>query len=140
MGCGCDTTTTRVTGPCCGVDRPPPIITPESVASQLQNLAEALFGPISKSIVGGRVVWSTPCGTTFSNPLYPREDGEGLLCYLLRLYGVNMVLPVDAPSSPTDFSMFEGGVAPATGFFQAYDDLNIWTIKGGDTSWFSTPR
>jgi len=136
MGCGCDNH--QPYGPC--LDRPAPIDSPESVASQLRNLEEALFGVLTKTIVNGRVIWAMPCGTSFSNPNHPREDGEGLLCYLLRLYGVEMVTPVTAPTGVHDFSMFEGNVAPTTGFFQAYDDLNIWTIKGGDAQWFFTAR
>jgi hypothetical protein len=125
-------------GPC--VDQPPPIITEEAVSSQLHNLVTALFGTLQKTIVNGRVIWTTPCGTSFESPANPRQEGEGLLCYLLRLYGVTMVTPVEAPTSPTDFSMFDGGVAPTTGFFQALDNLYIYTLKGGDTEWFLTPR
>jgi len=54
--------------------------------------------------------------------------------------GVGSTTSTIAPSSVTDFSMFEGGVAPASGTYIAFDNLNIWTLKGGETQWSSTPR
>lgn len=64
-------------------------ITDESIASQLENLTAGLFGAITKTVDPntGRAVWSPAC-TPFDNgiPGLPRAEGEGLLCYAIRLY------------------------------------------------------
>jgi hypothetical protein len=54
----------------------------------ISNLIYALYGVINKSVVNGRVVWDIPCdpNNTAEVEQIPREEGEGLLCYLLRLF------------------------------------------------------
>jgi hypothetical protein len=54
----------------------------------ISNLVYALYGTIDKSVVNGRVVWDIPCdpNNTAEADSIPREEGEGLLCYLLRLF------------------------------------------------------
>jgi hypothetical protein len=73
--------------PCCP-EIPYPQISAESVPSLIGNLVYALYGFINKSVVDGRVVWDIPCdpNNTAEFDKIPREEGEGLLCYLLRLF------------------------------------------------------
>jgi hypothetical protein len=73
--------------PCCP-EVPYPQISAESVPSLIGNLIYALYGVINKSVVDGRVVWDIPCdpNNTTEVEQIPREEGEGLLCYLLRLF------------------------------------------------------
>lgn len=73
--------------PCCP-EIPYPQISAESVPSLISNLIYALYGVINKSVVNGRVVWDIPCdpNNTAEVDQIPREEGEGLLCYLLRLF------------------------------------------------------
>jgi len=75
------------TSNCCP-DTPYPSVSPESTPSLIGNLVYALYGTINKSIVNGRVVWDIPCdpNNTAEVDQIPREEGEGLLCYLLRLF------------------------------------------------------
>lgn len=72
----------------CRQDIPYPQISSESVPSLISNLVYALYGTIDKSVVNGRVVWDIPCdpNNTAEVDNIPREEGEGLLCYLLRLF------------------------------------------------------
>lgn len=58
----------------------------ESIASQLENFQTAFFGTITKSCVNGEVVWSLPCDLDGGIPGYPRLAGEGIACYLLRIW------------------------------------------------------
>ena len=73
--------------PCCS-EIPYPSISAESVPSLIENLVYALYGTINKTICNGRVVWNIPCdpNNTAEVDNIPREEGEGLLCYLLRLF------------------------------------------------------
>ena len=72
----------------CRQDIPYPQISSESVPSLISNLVYALYGTIDKSVVNGRVIWDIPCdpNNTAEADSIPREEGEGLLCYLLRLF------------------------------------------------------
>lgn len=73
--------------PCCP-EIPYPQISAESVPSLIGNLVYALYGVINKSVVNGRVVWDIPCdpNNTAEVDDIPREEGEGLLCYLIRVF------------------------------------------------------
>jgi hypothetical protein len=72
----------------CRQDIPYPQISSESVPSLISNLVYALYGTIDKSVVNGRVVWDIPCDPNNTSEVdnIPREEGEGLLCYLLRVF------------------------------------------------------
>lgn len=73
----------------CCPDTPYPTVQHESVPSLIDNLVSALYGEISKTVSGGRVVWNIPCDPSSSPtevPTIPREEGEGLLCYLMRIF------------------------------------------------------
>ena len=89
MSCHCNSSTYSST--CCP-EVPYPSISSESVPSLIDNLVYALYGTINKSIVNGRVVWDIPCdpNNTAEVDQIPREEGEGLLCYLLRLFAQSL--------------------------------------------------
>jgi len=86
MSCGCNNTSTACP------EVPYPQISSESVPSLISNLVYALYGQINKSVVNGRVVWDIPCdpNNTAEVDNIPREEGEGLLCYLLRLFAQSL--------------------------------------------------
>jgi len=80
----------------CRADIPYPSVSNESVPSLIANLVQALYGEISKTVVDGRVVWNIPCDpeNSASVPQLPREPGEGLMCYLIRLANSGTYTPV----------------------------------------------
>ena len=80
----------------CACEVPYPQVSHESVPSLIDNLVTALYGSfynpqtqtgyITKSVVNGRIVWNIPCdpnNTTIING-FARNDGEGLMCYIIR--------------------------------------------------------
>lgn len=79
----------------CRQDIPYPIVSQESVASILGNLTSALYGTVTKTVVDGRVVWST-CDVNQQAVVFgiPRLTGEGLMCYFLRAFQDTRVLAV----------------------------------------------
>ncbi len=82
------------TSTCCP-DVPYPSVSPESAPSLIGNLVFALYGIINKTILNGRVVWDIPCDPVTSPASivdFPRDEGEGLLCYILRYF--NYVSPI----------------------------------------------
>ncbi len=82
----------------CGPEIPYPQVSHESVPSLIDNLVAALYGGfynpqtqtgfITKSVVNGRIVWNIPCdpNNTAEVEDVPREQGEGLLCYMIRVF------------------------------------------------------
>ena len=79
----------------CRQDIPYPQISHESVPSLISNLILALYGEITKAVVDGRVTWNIPCDPTAAPASivgFPRDEGEGLLCYILRYF--NYVSPI----------------------------------------------
>jgi len=61
----------------------------ESVPSLIDNLVTALYGEITKTVVNRRVQWYIPCdpnNTAVVSPAFPRLEGEGLLCYIIRVF------------------------------------------------------
>ena len=98
MSCGCNTNDGY--GHTCRLDIPYPQISAESVPSLISNLTYALYGTITKSVVNGQIIWTTQCDPSSTATIngFPRNDGEGLLCYLLRFFnyiGVNTITPVN---------------------------------------------
>lgn len=74
----------------CGCNQQIPACMPmlpqqESVSSQLQNLAANLFGPFQVTIVNGRGIWSSLCSVLSVVPGYPKNPGEGQICYIIRV-------------------------------------------------------
>jgi hypothetical protein len=79
----------------CNADTPYPSVSHESVPSLIDNLVYALYGTINKEVLGGKVVWDIPCdpNNTATIAGVPRNTGEGLLCYMIRVLnqGINQV-------------------------------------------------
>lgn len=80
----CDNT--NIYNQSCCPDTPYPSVQHESVPSLIDNLVNALYGEITKTVSGGRVVWNIPCDPAGSTSILgiTRNDGEGLMCYLIR--------------------------------------------------------
>jgi len=78
-------------GQACRADIPYPSVSSESVPSLIDNLVYALYGTITKTVVDRKVVWNIPCDPNDSAELFniPRETGEGLLCYFIRIFQGN---------------------------------------------------
>lgn len=70
----------------CCPDTPYPSVGHESVPSLIDNLVNALYGEITKTVSGGRVVWNIPCDPAGTANILgvTRNAGEGLMCYLIR--------------------------------------------------------
>lgn len=79
----------------------PSSVAQESTGSMIENLSYQLFGTPTKSITDGRIIWSTPCTPNTSGlPGLAKVDGEGFICYLLRVM--------------TQIGLFNGGVWVST--------------------------
>lgn len=87
-GCGSDYGSDGVYNGVCNTDTPYPIISQESVPSIIDNLVTALYGQIEKDVSSGKIVWIIPCDPNNSRSVagIPRNQGEGLLCYILRVF------------------------------------------------------
>ena len=100
MSCGCNNSSygsNPYSSACCP-DIPYPSLSHESVPSLIDNLVEVLYGGfynpttqtgyITKSVQNGRVVWNIPCDPNNTSEIQqiPRNPGEGLLCYLIRVF------------------------------------------------------
>ena len=119
MSCGCNNSTYSSTS-CPEV--PYPQISSESVPSLISNLVYALYGTIEKSVVNGRVIWNIPCDPS-ADPAtiddFPRLEGEGLLCYIIRYF--NYLGPIttvgDQPKGGgTDKLFFENDIVMTTNY------------------------
>jgi hypothetical protein len=78
----------------CRADTPYPSVSQESVPSQIDNLTNALYGAITKTVQNGRVIWNIPCDPTTSPSTIlgvARNTNEGLLCYITR--ALNTAVP-----------------------------------------------
>jgi len=85
MSCNCNNSYYSST--CCP-DTPYPQVSHESVPSLIDNLVNALYGEITKTVQDGRVVWNIPCDPNNTTEIngFPRLPDEGLLCYILRYF------------------------------------------------------
>jgi hypothetical protein len=81
----------------CRKDIPYPSVSNESVPSLINNLVSALYGTnVTKTVVNRQVVWNIPCDPNNTAQIsgLPRNEGEGLLCYLIRAFSNTLVAPV----------------------------------------------
>jgi hypothetical protein len=105
MSCGCNSGYDNgVYESTCNADTPYPIISHESVPSLIDNLVAALYGQIEKNVTSGKIVWTIPCdpNNTASVSGIPRNAGEGLLCYFIRVFNsFNFANLVDLSSVQT---------------------------------------
>lgn len=58
----------------------------ESLSSQITNFTAQFFGEVVKTELNGAISWSLPCNLDVGLDNNPRNDGEGLACYFLRLF------------------------------------------------------
>jgi len=75
----------------CRKDIPYPSVSSESVPSQIDNLTNALYVSITKTVQNNRVIWNIPCDPTTAPATVlgvSRNTNEGLLCYIIRALGV----------------------------------------------------
>jgi hypothetical protein len=81
------------------------------------NLVFALYGIINKTILNGRVVWDIPCDPVTSPATIagiPREEGEGLLCYIIRVGNTGGFIGATGPTGATGATGATGPIG-ATG-------------------------
>lgn len=97
MSCGCSSGSGYdggIYGGVCDTDTPYPSVSHESVPSLIDNLVYALYGAITKDVTSGKVVWNIPCDPSNIPATIngiPRNEGEGLLCYIVR--ALNLTTP-----------------------------------------------
>lgn len=58
----------------------------EPLASALNNFIASFFGSISKTCVDNQVQWILPCDLNTGLVGFERRQGEGVACYILRLF------------------------------------------------------
>ena len=105
------------TSTCCP-DVPYPSVSPESAPSLIGNLVFALYGIINKTILNGRVVWDIPCDPVTSPATIagiPREEGEGLLCYIIRVGNTGGFIGATGPTGATGPIGSTGPIGPSGG-------------------------
>jgi hypothetical protein len=77
-----------------------PVLAPqEPVSSQLENLSYNLFGPFQVQIVNNRGIWAGLCSLNSVIAGFPRNVGEGFICYILRYLSTNPA-PIQGVGSP----------------------------------------
>lgn len=83
--CGDNVVTETCTNPC-GISEGVNTADCESLPSQIENFTTHFFGAVEKTEVDGQVQWSLPCELEVGLENNPRQAGEGLACYFLRLF------------------------------------------------------
>lgn len=83
--CGENTVPTTCTSPC-SVQAGVNTAACESLPSQIDNFTTHFFGSVEKTEVNGQVQWTLPCELEVGLNNNPRQNGEGLACYFLRLF------------------------------------------------------
>lgn len=63
----------------------------ESLSSQVTNFTKQFFGEVVKTELNGVISWSLPCSLDVGLENNPRNDGEGLACYFLRLFDEGII-------------------------------------------------
>ena len=107
---------------------PPPICSPqpscdpnnEPLASALQNFIGSFYGTVTKICVDDQVQWVLPCNLDSGSQYVPRQPGEGLACYFLRIYDQ---LHYEQLHACLNDKIFVNGLCFAT-WQEAYDYAN----------------
>ncbi len=94
----------------------------EPLASALNNFIASFFGAVGKTCVDGQVQWILPCDLNNGLPGFERRQGEGVACYLLRLFeylqslsaGISVSDEGVVISNPATSLNFTGGGVTAT--------------------------
>ena len=89
MSCCNNTTGQVLVDPCSTCNEPS--AENEALPSALENFISAFFGTVEKSVVNGEVVWTLPCQLNVGLENNPRQEGEGLACYFLRLFEAGII-------------------------------------------------
>jgi hypothetical protein len=106
----------------------------ESVASQLENLITALLGTITKTITDGRAIWTTPCSPNDSITQFPRNAGEGVICYLLRVFTYYFT-PFKGTHNSANPYYFNNLVTTGGAVYLALLDVPAGTLISNTTYW-----
>lgn len=88
----------------------------EPTASALANFIKEFFGAVTKTCVNNQVVWLLPCDLETGMPGFPRIQGEGLACYILRLAqtgGFDGTPGAIGPPGPSGTDGTNGAAGPA---------------------------
>lgn len=83
--CGDNVVSSTCTNPC-GITAGVNTAECESLPSQIENFTTHFFGAVEKTEVNGVVEWTLPCELEVGLENNPRQNGEGLACYFLRLF------------------------------------------------------
>lgn len=94
---GCCNTNQVLVDPCSRCNEPS--AANEPLPSALENFILAFFGTLEKSVVGGKVAWTLPCRLNVGLENNPRQVGEGLACYFLRLFESG-IIGLTGPGGP----------------------------------------
>jgi len=87
MSCNCSSSACSECTPAGSIcETCPADTTAEPLPSTLENFILAIFGTVVKTEVDGVIVWTLPCDLDAGLPGNPRQTGEGVACYLLRLW------------------------------------------------------
>ncbi len=115
----------------------------DSVPSLIDNLVTALYGSfynpitgtgyIKKQVVRGRIIWNIPCdpNDTATVAGVTRNSGEGLLCYLLRvfqLYSPANYVSISAAQTLTNKTLVSPVITTPTGILTT--DLSDFVFRG----------
>jgi hypothetical protein len=115
MSCDCESSSP------CNPDTPFPSVSPESVPSLINNLVTAMYGAIYKDASSGVVKWVIPCDPTNTATAHgiTRNEGEGLMCYFLRVLADPAIIGATGASGPAGATGAAGpsgaGATGATG-------------------------
>jgi hypothetical protein len=105
----------------------------------VENLTSALYGQINKYVEAGRVKWSIPCDPNNSAqvPSIPRESGEGLLCYIMRVFN-SWVSQNNTVYDIRQFGAISGGTVDCGPAIQAA--INAASAAGGGVVFIPSGR
>lgn len=106
----------------------------ESVNSQLTNLVTNLFGTLTKTVTNGRAVWAQPCDAYDSLTNFPRNDGEGLMCYFLRIF-TSYYAAFKGIWSIANAYALNDVVVDTYSFYQAKSAVPVGVAIGNTTYW-----
>ena len=115
---------------------PPLNCAAEPDASLIQNFISLILGSVTKVSVNGQCVWTLPCNLSGEIPGFPRLVGEGVMCYIFRIFtitsgltGVTTIQNVGAGSG----DIFRDLVGPLASFRSVVQGLNISVTQQADT-------
>ena len=123
-------------GQSCRKDIPYPSVSNESVPSLIDNLVNALYGTISKTVVDRKVVWDIPCDPDNTATVFdtPRLPGEGLLCYFIRVFNQENLAVQNLSGGSIGSLPYQDGVS-STVFLPIGSSGYVLTSDGSSPVW-----